>query len=857
MIKYVDKEPSDNEVFQLLNKEIADWFRNKYKKFTEPQKFAIIEIIKKKNTLVCSPTGSGKTLAAFLGIINELYSMKKEGKLEDKVYCIYVSPLRALNNDIKRNLLDPLKELDELGIDTGIRIAVRTSDTTQAEKSRMLKKPPHILITTPESLSIILNSVKFSYFLDNVKWVIIDEIHALVDNKRGAHLSISLERLSYRNEFVRIGLSATVHPLDEVAKYLAGVGRECVIVNASYLKLLSIKVLSPADDLIYTSAEVITNNMYKMLDSIIDKHKTTLIFTNTRSATERVVFHLKQKFGNKYVDLIGAHHSSLSREIRLEIEEKLKKGQLKAVVCSTSLELGIDIGNIDAVVLVSSPKSVSRALQRIGRSGHRLHEKSIGYMVVLDRDDLVECTIIAKNALEKKFDKIRIPQKPYDVLVQHLIGMALEKKWDVKEAFNLIKKSYVYKDLSFHEFEKALEYLSGSYEELQSRNVYGKIWYDGKEFGKKGKMVRAIYYMNVGTIPEETHVKVFLRTGKYIGNVEEEFAEKLTKGDIFVLGGKSYEFAYSKGNKIYVDPALEKKPTIPAWFSEMLPLSFELGIDIEKFRETVANMDNEKALDFLIDEYNMTKEAALAVVNYINEQKLYSVIPDKHRFLVEEYLEEGYRSYIFHSTAGRKANEALARAFAYILGQKKGISIRVTISDYGFMLTVPSWRRFNIEDIENIINIDQETFMEALMKSIENSELLRRRFRQVAVRGFLILKRYGQHEKSISRQQLSADSLLRLLLQYDKEFILVKEAFNECLYQSMHCDEALKYLEMLSTRVLYFSQNMTTPSPFAFNIVLTGGKDIIMMEDRRAFIRRMHERVMKAIKEKQKIGLNN
>ncbi len=852
MIKFAKKELRDKEIACLLHEDIRKWFLETYKTFTPPQRYAIKEVKENKNVLICSPTGSGKTLAAFLSILNELYELEKKGKLEDKVYCIYVSPLRALNNDIKRNLLQPLEDLKKRGLEISIRIGVRTSDTTQTEKSRMLKKPPHILITTPETLAILLNAKKFSHFLNDVKWVIVDEIHALVENKRGAHLSLSLERLAEKANFIRIGLSATVHPLEEVAKYLVGTQRDCIIVDVNYLKKTRITIKSPVEDLIYTDNEAITNKMYELLDKIIEKHKTTLIFTNTRSATERIAFHLKQKFGEKYIDNLATHHSSLSRETRLDTEEKLKKGKLKAVISSTSLELGIDIGNIDAVVLITSPKSVSRALQRIGRSGHRLHEESIGYIIVMDRDDAVECTVLAKNALDRKFDKIRIQKKPFDVLVQHLLGIALEGKTSVEKVYKMIKRSYVYKDLTFNELERTLAYLSGSYEGLESRNVYGKIWYENGEFGKRGKMTRAIYYMNTGTIPEETYVKVFLRTGKYLGNLEEEFVEKLVKGDVFVLGGKTYEFLYSRGNKIIVDPALERKPTIPAWFSEMLPLSYELALEIENFRAKLASMEKEEAIAYLIDEYKVDEKAAIALYNYIEEQKNYSIVPDKHNFLVEEYEDENFRNYIFHSLAGRKANEALARSFAYILGKNKGLNIRVTISDYGFMLSVPRWRRVDKEDIENLFYLDDETIIEGLKNSLEESELLKRRFRHVAVRGLLVLKRYGKNEKSVTKQQLSSEGLLKYIKLYYPDFILLEEAYNECLYDAMHIDEALDYIKRCSTKFINFMKGLKVPSPFAFNIVATGGKDVILMEERREFIRRMHEKVMEIIKAKKK-----
>ena len=853
MVEFAKMEYEDEEIFPVMEEKVRKWFKKKYKKFTPPQKYAVIEIHKQKNVLISSPTGSGKTLSAFLAILSELTEMSNEDKLEEGVYCIYVSPLRALNNDIKRNLLDPIREMEKLSKEhIPIRVGVRTSDTTAKEKSAMLKNPPHILITTPESLSILLNSPKFSEHLKKVRWVIIDEIHSLVDNKRGTHLSLSLERLANTvGEFARIGLSATVHPLEEVAKYLAGEGRDCLVVDVNYLKKTEIKVVSPIEDIIYTPAEVANNELYKTLDRIISEHRTALIFTNTRSATERIVFHLQQKFGEKYVDNIAAHHSSLSREIRLDVEERLKKGELKVVVSSTSLELGIDIGNIDVVVLLGSPKSVSRALQRIGRSGHRLHETSKGVMLVLDRDDLLECTILAKDALERKFDRVRIPENALDVLAQHILGMALEKKWKAEEAFSLVRRAYPYRNLHYEDFEALLNYLAGNEEGLEARNVYGKIWFEDGMFGRRGKMARTIYFLNTGTIPEESYVKVYTRGGTYIGGVEEEFAERLVRGDVFVLGGKTYEYVYSRGNRIYVDVAKDRKPNIPAWFSEMLPLSYELALDIEDFRGRIAALDEESAIDVLTKEYYLDEKAAWAILNYIEEQKKYSAVPDRNIFLVEEYLDdEGMRNYIFHATAGRKANEALARAFAHSLGSKKGINIRITITDYGFVLTMPRWRKVKKEDIEGLLNMSEEEFEEALRKSIEGSELLRRRFKHVAARGLLILRRYIRKAMSSGRQQISADALLKLLQRTNPAFPLLKEVYREIFYDAMHIDEAKDYLRRCSTKVLAFEEGLTVPSPLAFNMVAAGSRDVVMMEARREFIKRMHSRLMGKLREK-------
>ncbi len=391
------KAYTDEEILKSLHPLVSEWFLSKYNSFTPPQRYSIVEAFKGNNILISSTTGSGKTLAAFLSAISLLVEKAEKNDLEDRVYVIYVSPLKALNNDIRKNLEKPLEEIYKLAEEKGIklqkiRIAVRTGDTDQSERQRMVRKPPHILITTPETLAIVLSSPKFSKALRKVKFLIIDEVHAIAENKRGSHLSLSVERLQriQEDKMVRIGLSATIHPLEEVAKFLVGYKngkpRDCLIADVTFEKKIDIKVVSPIDDFFNITAEEISERLYDLLAEMVKKSRTTLIFTNTRSATERVVYYLKKR-----LDLpIKAHHSSLSKEVRFEVEKELKEGKLRCVVSSTSLELGIDIGYIDLVILLGSPKSINRALQRIGRSGHKLHEVSIGRIVVVDQDDLVE-----------------------------------------------------------------------------------------------------------------------------------------------------------------------------------------------------------------------------------------------------------------------------------------------------------------------------------------------------------------------------------------------------------------------------------------------------------------------------------
>jgi len=857
MIRFAQREYTDEEIYGILVDPVREWFRRKFGTFTPPQRYAIIEIHKGENVLISSPTGSGKTLSAFLAAINELILLGKEGELEDRIYVLYVSPLRALNNDIRRNLEEPLREIREVAQKMGydlpeIRVAVRTSDTTSYEKQKMTKKPPHILITTPESLAIALNAPKFSQCLKTVKYVIVDEVHALAENKRGSHLALSLERLqNLAGNFVRIGLSATIHPLEEVAKFVFGFNddgtpRGGLIVDVSFAKKTEIKVESVVNDLVYTDAATLSEALYKRLDALIEQHRTTLIFTNTRSGAERVAYHLKKRFP-KYTELIGAHHSSLSRDVRLEVEEKLKRGEIKAVCTSTSLELGIDIGSIDLVVLIGSPKSVNRALQRIGRAGHRLHDVSKGVILVLDRDDLVECTVLAHNARNRRLDRVKIPQNPLDVLVQHLLGMALEKVWDVEEAYRLVRRAYPYRNLSFEDFISVLRYLAGEYAGLEEKKVYAKIWLENGKFGRRGKMTRAIYYMNVGTIPDEAKIEVYTLDKRFIGTVEEEFAERLMPGDIFVLAGRTYEFKKSRGNRIYVEPKEGAKPTIPAWFSEMLPLSFDLALDVQRFRREVKELlNNGRAESFLMEKYQIDEKAAKAILGYFREQAKYSTIPDDETLLIEEVLEGRRAKYFFHTLIGRRANEALSRAFAYLISKKKRCNVGIAISDNGFMLILPGEKRLSEEEIRALFQL--EDLRGTLKNALDNTELLKRRFRHVANRGLLILRRYMGRKKSLGRQQLNAQTLLRLLKKNYPDFPLLKEVYREIMEDKMDIENAELFLSWVRERKIkiVFERN-ELPSPFAFNLEVIGASDVVLMEDRRELIKQLHRKIMAMI----------
>jgi len=867
MIEYKEKPNKPEEIKNILNPIVKKWFFSRFKSFSLPQLHGVMEIHSRNNILVSAPTGGTKTLTSFLSILNELIDSSEKGILEDRVYCIYISPLKALSNDINVNLQTPLREMEEIAEkDLGVRVGVRTGDTTPYERSKMLKKPPHILITTPESLSLMLTSIKFKEHLNNVEWCIIDEIHSLAEGKRGVHLSLSMEQLDYlSSHMTRIGLSATIAPLEEIAKYLVGYDKEelrpCKIVDIQYIKNMELKVLSPVPDLINSDHAKRNNEMYKLIDKLIQDHRTTLIFTNTRAATERVIHHLKEKFPKNYIDDseksdeakgIGAHHGSLSKIHRLKIEDRLRQGKLKAIVSSTSLEMGIDIGYIDLVLCLGSPKSVARFLQRAGRSGHKLHETVKAKVIVLDRDDLVECAVLLKSAIERKIDKIHIPTKCLDVLAQQLIGYALMQKWDIDELFSVIKQSYCYKDITKKDFMEVIDYLSGKHVSLEDRYIYAKIWHDEetKMIGKKGMMCRVIYMTNIGTIPDESFITVKVGTMP-IGSIDEGFLERLKRGDVFVLGGSKYEFLYSKGMVANVNSSAHRQPTIPSWYSDMLPLSFDLANNIGVFRrllgEKFCSNESKKEIIKFINEYlYVDKNAANSIYEYFKEQFEYAEIPSNTRIIIEHYTDtsKNKKYVIFHSLFGRRVNDCLSRAIAFAVARTQHKDVEIGVSDNGFYLA--SEKQVNVMHAFKLLKTKE--LNKVLHMAIDKTEVLKRRFRHCATRSLMILRNYKGRTKRVGRQQVSSMILMNAVKRISPDFSILKEARREVLEDLMDIENATKILKGIESKRIKIKEIHTQiPSPFAFNLALQGYTDIMKIEDKIEFLKRMHQMVLAKI----------
>ncbi len=862
MVTVMQHPHSSEDVRQLLHPLVKRWFFGKYKEFSSPQLYAVKEIHDRNNILVSAATGGTKTLSGFLSILNELIRLDMEGKLENRVYAVYISPLKALNNDIAINLEKPLKEMKELAEQQGktlsIHVGVRTGDTTPAQKQKMLRHPPHILITTPESLALMLSSFKFRDLLFGVQWCIVDEIHALADNKRGVHLSLSLERLQRMSpEMTRIGLSATIEPLEEVAHYLVGYERgkerDCKIAKVELLKKFDLKVISPLPDLIDVEHQTMHSALYRLLHQLIQEHKTTLIFTNTRAGTERVVHTLKTLYPTLYLENIGAHHGSLSKRHRFQIEERLRKGELKVVVTSTSLELGIDIGYVDLVVCLGSPKSVARFLQRVGRAGHALHDTVKGRLIVLDRDDLVECSLLLKDALEKKIDRIHIPRHCLDVLTQVIYGMVIAERWKIDALYEVVTGSYNFHQLEKDDFMEVIKYLAGEFVSLEDRYIFGKIWYDPEsgDVGKRGKMARVIYMTNVGTIPEETAIKVRIKD-QTIGTVDEGFLERLTRGDIFVLGGDTYEFLFSRGMVAQVKPSGGKLPTVPSWFSEMLPLSYDLATDIQKFRKYVEDLmvnhqSKEEIIKYIYNTLYVDENAAHAIYQYFREQYLYAVIPHQRRIVVEHYFdgnEKNKKYVVFHTLYGRRVNDVLSRAVAYAIAKIQKQDVEIGITDNGFY--VASKKPMQVMRAFSLLKSAE--LPELMKRAIEKSEVLKRRFRHCAARALMILREYKGRRKRVGRQQVSSMILLNAVRRISDEFCILKEARREVLHDMMDVEHAREVLKQIEEGTIEMKQIHTSlPSPFAFSLVLQGYTDIMRMEEKVEFLRRMHQQVLAKI----------
>ncbi|MBL9146175.1 MAG: DEAD/DEAH box helicase [Verrucomicrobiaceae bacterium] len=814
-----------------LHPRLAAWFTGNFGEPTDAQSQTVPHILAGRSVLLSSPTGSGKTLAGFLGVIDHLMRLHEADALGDAIHAIYISPLRALTYDIQKNLHEPLAGI---GMSEVIRVGMRTGDTTATERAKMKRKPPHILLTTPESLAILLAQEAYREALAACRFVIVDELHALAENKRGAHLAVSMERLASPG-VCRIGLSATAAPLPLLAQLLVGVNRPCEIVKAKVARKRRVEVLSPLRRDPYPSAGWTAQRVLRDIAKLVESKRSVIVFCNTRSTTESLAHRLKLALP-KLADQIEAHHASLDRDVRLETEDKLKRGELRAVVCSTSLELGIDIGSVDCVVMISTPKGISRALQRIGRSGHSIHEESHGVLVATNINDLMECIVCAEMTRHEQLDEVRVLECPLDVLAQHLVGMAMEGTWTRDSAFAAIRRSLSFAKLSEEQFDSVFRYLQGGGKSLERQyaETFGKlIEVDGK-LAVPSKKVEREYLVNIGVIHSEGMVNVYLGKRR-LGQVEEGFIKGLRLGDIFVLAGRTVRLVETDVGEAIVEDANGRLPTVPSWNANKMPLSSGLCREVTHLRTELSQRikrgdDDDLLSDWLVEHFTISMTNAAAIVQHCRNQCLVSEIPREGLFLIERFIDErdeDYVQFFFHSLIGRAANNALSRIVAHRVKEAVGGNAMVTIDDYGFLLTLKSFQSLGADEWRELFGL--EGAEQSLRAALDESDLVKWQFRGVAQTGLMIPRNRPGKKQKVRQLRTSAEVLFRVLVEHEPDHPMLVQAVREATHTFLDMPGALDFLakaQSLDWRLV----EVPVVSPFAFGLYASKIREGLMLE---------------------------
>ena len=864
---------------------VTEWFGKTYSEPTPAQSVAWPKIERGKNVLIVSPTGTGKTLAAFLSVLNQLAILHSTSELQETTYAVYVSPLRAPSYDLEKNLAGPLREI--FGAEPPIRVGLRTGDTPQSERQKQIAHPPHILLTTPESLSLLLTQPNWLPHLERTRWMIVDEIHSLAESKRGADLSLSMERLEnlvqtaatrrhvdttyfFKNRVgmvQRIGLSATVAPLGEVAQFLVGTDRACEILDVSTSKKFDLRVYSPLGKHPYPPSGYTGIRLVEESAKLVAENRTTLIFTNTRSGAEAATFWLREQLPD-LASTIECHHASLDRNVRQEVEERLKRGDLRAVVCSTSLDLGIDIGSIDLVVMLSTPRGVSRALQRTCRAGHNISVVSRGLLMATNMNDLVECCATALLARTGQLDPVRLPDAPLDVLAQHLASMGCTQRWNRQAAFKLILGASSYRNLTLDQFDDVLDYLAGGGIALRQQysDLFSKVQlYDDNTFETREGRVRRDLMENIGVIPNEGVVMVRLK-GRTLGMIEEIFVRQLQIGDVFILSGRPVRLERVTGMECFVSRADGEVPTVPRWNANKMPLSNKVAEEIIGFRgemrERLAdpNHDADELVDWINKRLDCGAVSAQAILRMHAAQAKLSEIPTADFLLVEELVETGpavaeagvmlktaprgrkqarslppLRHYFFHTLIGRTANDALSRVVALRWSRMRGGNAVATPDDYGFVLTVTPDQMFSATEIPTLLapaNLEED-----LRESLSHSNLLKYHFRNAAQTGLLVYRNFGQ-QKAVRKLQFSSEVIFNVLQQHEPDHVLMREAWRDAIHTYLDIDGALRFVTAAIGKPMRLRTIHHVP-PLSFAMFATKIKEALTVEDPRETTERL------------------
>src|SRR5216683_5638817 len=759
---------------------VRDWFVSRFGTPTEPQQEGWPHILARKTTLISAPTGSGKTLAAFLICIDGLVRKALNGELTDRTEVLYVSPLKALSNDIQKNLDIPLGEILQLAGQRGIlmpeiRTAVRTADTLAHERRAMLARPPHILVTTPESLYILLTAAKSREVLRTVESVIVDEIHAVADDKRGAHLALSLERLDHLTgkRLPRIGLSATQKPIELVAHFLTGADRpDPVIVQIGHRRELDLAIVAPDSELGPVASNEMWDNIYDRIAALATQHRSTLVFVNTRRLAERVAHHLGERLGK---DAVAAHHGSLSRKLRLVAEGKLKAGEIPALVATASLELGIDIGSVDLVCQIGSPRSISVGLQRIGRAGHWRGAVPKGRLFATTRDDLLESAALVRAIRQGDLDRIAISEAPMDILAQQIVAMCAAEDWNEDDLFRAVRRAYPYRNLARADFDEIVEMLSEGIVSARGRNAayLHRDGVNGVLRARRGSRLAAI--TSGGAIPENSLYTVVAQPeGTIVGTVDEDFAVESLAGDIMLLGNTSWRIRRVQAGSVLVEDAQGAPPNVPFWRGEAPSRTDELSTHVSDLREKISSFvplaacdsDGQAAagiaavVNWLKLECGLDDAGAEQAVEYVVAGRaLLSAVPTQANVIAERFFDEsGGMQLVIHAPFGARVNKAWALALRKRFCRSFNFELQAAATDNGLNISLSEQHSFPLADVFH--SLHPNSVQQLLEQAVLASPIFTTRWRWAAGRALALLRFMGGKKVPPPIQRMRSDDLL-------------------------------------------------------------------------------------------------
>ena len=834
---------------------VARWFEETFGSPTEPQLRGWPAIQSGRHVLISAPTGSGKTLAAFLASLDALFRQGVETELPDAIQVVYVSPLKALSNDIRKNLQEPLAGIRALlgqrnGGEIDVRAEVRTGDTTAAQRQALIKKPPHILVTTPESLYLLLTSDSGRRMLSTARTLILDEIHAVVDDRRGAHLALSVERLRalVKNPLQRIGLSATQKPIEEVARFLAGCDAvdksgnpDCKIIDVGHRRELDLAIELPKSPLEAVMSNEVWEEIYHRLGELIQAHRTTLVFVNTRRMAERVTHHLSELLG---ADAVTSHHGSLSAKLRLDAEDRLKRGELRALVATASLELGIDIGSVDLVCQLGTTRSIATLLQRVGRAEHKRAGLPKGRIFPLSRDELVECAALLRCVHRGELDRLSIPEKPLDVLAQQIVAAASTEDWQESELFELVRSAWPYRNLSRQEFDQVVKMLAEGFTTKRGRRA-ALIHHDAvnqRIRGRRGARLTAL--TSGGAIPDNTDYRVILEPSEiFVGTVNEDFAVESLAGDIFQLGNASWRILRVNSGVVRVEDAKGQPPGIPFWLGEAPARTAELSravstlrVEIEKqFSASVGEADSfpRNVNEWLAKEMHLPRSAAEQIGDYFADTyRSLGAIPSQHTLVMERFFDEsGGMQLVLHAPFGSRINRAWGLALRKRFCRSFNFELQAAATDDAIVISLGTQHSFPLEEVFRYLN--SKTVRDLLVQALLDAPMFTIRWRWNATRSLAVPRFRGGTKIAAPLQRMESENLLAAVfpdqlacLEHivgDREIPdhpLVKQTIDDCLTEAMDVDGLEEILRKIETgEIRCIARDLAEPSPLAAEIL--------------------------------------